>query len=88
MQRPADEISKLNGILGDALAPAGASDLETVLGLSAESDLVNSDRYRAELANAIGRTNGPAVPAAEPADAVETGEFDISKLMSEENKRK
>ena len=88
IQASSDEISKLNHILDDALSPAGTSDLETALGLNNE-DISKNERFQAELAEASMRIHkyDENVSAAAPTADLATGEFDISKLIDEENRK-
>lgn len=90
MQKPADEISKLNDILDDVLAPQTETSLTSRLDGTSEAE--ESDQFKAEYAAMMERIKGKvagvtvAKPATETASA--TGDIDFDGIIAEENKKK
>ncbi len=90
MQKPADEISKLNDILDGVLSPQAESSLTSRLDAVPESE--ESDQFKAEYAAMMERIKGKvagetvAKPAADTVSA--TGEINFDGIIAEENKKK
>lgn len=91
MQKPADEIAKLNGILDGVLAPQSeASTLTSRLdGVNEEE---NSDQFKAEYAAMMERIKAKVTPEmiSKPVESVDaaTGDIDYAGIVEEENKKK
>ncbi len=89
MQKPADEISKLNDILDGALAPQTESSLASRLDGASEAE--ESDQFKAEYAAMMERIKGKVAgetvtkPATEAAGA--TGDINFDGIIAEENKK-
>lgn len=89
MQKPADEISKLNEILDGVLAPQDESSLVSRLG---GSELEDNDQFKAEYEAMMERIKGKVAgeTVAKPAtDALgATGDINFDGIIAEENKKK
>lgn len=90
MQKPVDEITRLNDILDGALAPQAESTLASRLDGTAEEEA--SDQFKAEYAAMVERIKGKIAPepVAKPvADmGTITGDIDYAGIVDEENKKK
>lgn len=90
MQKPVDEITRLNDILDGALAPQSESTLASRLDGTAEEEV--SDQFRAEYAAMMERIKSKITPEpiAKPVAGTEsiTGDIDYAGIVDEENKKK
>ena len=90
MQRPADEISKLNNILDSVLTPQAENTLASRLDGTFEAE--ESDQFKTEYAAMIERVKGKINPetVAKPDgfDISATGDIDYAGIVAEENKKK
>lgn len=90
MQKPADEISKLNDILDGVLAPQAESSLTSRLEGTSETE--ESDQFKAEYAAMMERIKGKVAgeTVAKPVAGIEsaTGDIDYAGIVDEENKKK
>lgn len=89
MQKPADEISKLNDILDGVLAPKAETSLASRLDGTSEEE---SDQFKAEYAAMMDRIKAKVTPetVAKPIASAETatGDIDYAGIVEEENKKK
>ena len=90
MQKPEDEIARLNDILDDTLSPKPAVSLSSRL--DGANEVEESDQFKAEYAAMIERikVKVPTETVAKPASSANeaTGEVDYAALIEEENKKK
>lgn len=90
MQKPVDEIAKLNDILDGALAPQTESSLTSRLDGATEAE--ESEQFQAEYAAMMERIKAKVAPEtiAKPVAGVEaaTGDIDYAGIVDEENKKK
>ena len=90
MQKPADEISKLNDILDGVLAPQSESSLTSRLDGTSETE--ESEQFQAEYAAMMERIKSKVAPEtiANPVVSTEgvTGDIDYAGIVDEENKKK
>lgn len=91
MQKPVEEISKLNGILDDVLSPSVGSTLTSRLDGANEEE--NNEQFAAEYAAMMDRIKAKvaADPVAAPSvssTADLTGDINFDGIISEENKKK
>lgn len=90
MQKPENEISKLNDILDGVLAPQSESSLTSRL--DGMSEMEETDQFKAEYAAMMERIKSKVAPEtiAKPAVTVEgiTGDIDYAGIVDEENKKK
>lgn len=90
MQKPADEISKLNDILDGVLAPQSESSLTSRLDGTSETE--ESEQFQAEYAAMMERIKSKVAPEtiAKPVVSTEgvTGDIDYAGIVDEENKKK
>ncbi len=90
MERPVDEITKLNEILDDVLSPK--QDVSLLSRLESEDPSENTDQFNAEYQAMMERIKSKvasktvAKPEAEAVSA--TGEIDFDGIIAEENKKK
>ncbi|MDE6691313.1 MAG: hypothetical protein K2K04_05010 [Clostridia bacterium] len=89
MQKPADEISKLNDILDGVLAPQTETSLASRLDGTADAE--ESDQFKAEYAAMMDRIKTKVAPeaVAKPASSANaaTGDIDYAGIVDEENKK-
>lgn len=90
MQKPADEISKLNDILDGALSPQSQNvSLASRLDGTAEDE--TSDQFKVEYAAMMERIKSKVAPeaVAKPAASANaaTGDIDYAGIVDEENKK-
>lgn len=88
MQKPVDEISRLNRILDDILSPGLPTTLESRLDASAAEE--TDDRFNAEYAAMMERIKSKVAPerVAKPEQAVDdTGVIDFDGIIDAENKK-
>lgn len=88
MEKPAEEISKLNDILDDVLSPKAESSLESRLEISGNYE--TSEKFQAEWAAMEERVKGKVgqETVSKPAVGVmPTGDIDFDALIAEENKK-
>lgn len=90
MQRPVDEITKLNDILDSVIAPQSEPTLTSRLdGVPAEE---SSEQFAAEYAAMIERIKNKVAPERVATPSCEsstvTGDIDFDGIIAEENKRK
>ena len=90
MERPVDEISKLNDILDGVLAPKTETSLASRL--DGTSEIEESDQFKAEYAAMMERIKAKVTPEtiAKPVGSIEgiTGDIDYAGIVEEENKKK
>lgn len=91
MQRPAEEISRLNDILDNALAPKEEPTLTSRL--DGVSPAEETDQFKAEYAAMMERIKAKVAPeaVAKPATTTvdsATGDIDYAGIVDEENKKK
>ncbi len=91
MQKPADEISKLNNILDGALSPK--SEVSTLTSrLDGIPEEETSDQFKAEYAAMMERIKAKVTPemVSKPVGDVNsfTGDIDYAGIVEEENKKK
>lgn len=90
MQKPVDEITRLNDILDGALAPQSESTLASRLDGTTEEEV--SDQFKAEYAAMVERIKGriTSEPVAKPISEIGTmtGDIDYAGIVEEENKKK
>lgn len=90
MQKPADEISKLNEILESVLAPQPEISLSSRL--DGNSDAEESEQFNAEYAAMMERIKSKVAgeTVAKPVTPVDgvTGDVDYAGIVDEENKKK
>lgn len=94
MQKPVEEISKLNDILDGALSPTQATLTSRLDGVDSEEE--NSEQFNVEYAAMMERIKSKiagesvAAPAAAPAaaDNSATGAINFDGIIAEENKKK
>lgn len=90
MQKPADEISKLNDILDGVLAPQAERTLMSRL--DGTSEMEESEQFQTEYAAMMERIKAKVTPEtiAKPVIGFETatGDIDYAGIVEEENKKK
>lgn len=90
MQKPVDEISKLNDILDGVLAPQAETSL--ISRLDGTSEVENSDQFKAEYAAMMDRIKGRVAgeTVAKPNTEIlgATGDINFDGIIAEENKKK
>lgn len=90
MQKPVDEISKLNDILDGVLAPQAETTLASRLDGALEVE--ESEQFQAEYAAMMERIKSRVTPEtiAKPVAGIETatGDIDYAGIVDEENKKK
>lgn len=89
MQKPVDEIAKLNDILDGVLSPQPATSLASRLDGTSEAE--ESDQFKAEYAAMMERIKSKVAPetVTKPSATAETvtGDIDYAGIVDDENKK-
>ena len=90
MKKPADEISRLNNILDEAISPSNASSLTSRLDGTPEEE--TSDQFNTEYAAMMERIKAKVATenVAKPSSSLDsvTGDIDYAGIVEQENKKK